>query len=229
MSDALLDAPVVSTQEDDSDRDAWLAAWAIVLLLLGANAASVLPLAQRRRARRRLRDAFERGAGSLAQRVSAGQLTVDAWRVEAEQLIADYMRQMAVAGAGTLPNAAVQARAAAELQRQRAFLDSFAAALAAGGLSVAGIAARTRLYGASGWGLHWLAQGSSAPSYAVDLWVSRDDNRTCAVCASYSGRYFLPGQGPMPGLDCLGAGHCRCERRQVIDRAIWQRLTGTRP
>lgn len=212
----------------DDNRDAWLAALVIVLLLVNGNANRPLSLTQRARARKLLRVGFEDEALRLAQRVASSQLDTAAWRAAVERVIAEYARQQAVAGAGTLPDGGIRQQAAQEIERQRPFLDSFAAAIAAGGLTVAAIAARTKLYGASGWALHWQAQGSTAPDYAVDLWVARDDNRTCSVCSSYSGRYFLPGQGPLPGVDCLGRGHCRCERRQVIDRAIWERLTGRR-
>lgn len=34
----------------------------------------------------------------------------------------------------------------------------------------------------------------------------------CSKCLPYNGKYFLPGEGPMPGDVCLGKGHCRCER-----------------
>lgn len=223
MSDALLDAPPV-TEQDDSDE--WIIAWIVVLLLLGANAARPLTLTQRRRARDLLRVAFEDGALRWAQRVTAGQIDALAWHDGVATMIADYARQQAVAGAGTMPDAATQEFVRQQVAEQRPFLDGFAAAIAAGALSLAAIASRTKLYGSAGWAAHWVAQGSTAPTYAVELWVARDDRNTCAPCAALNGKYFLPGQGEMPGSVCRGGGLCRCERRQVIDRAIWQRLTG---
>lgn len=226
MSDALLDAPPVEAEQDDSE--AWLVAWAMLLLLLNANANRPLTMTQRARARKLLRVAFEDGSLRWAQRVTAGQVDAAAWRVGVEDMIGDYARQMAVAGAGTMPDAATQQFVRQQVAEQRPFLDGFAAAVAAGALSIAALAARTKLYGASGWASHWQAQASSAPTYAVEQWIARDDKGTCSPCAALNGRYFLPGEGAMPGSVCRGAGNCRCERRQVIDRAIWQRLTGRR-
>lgn len=222
MSDALLDAPPVTEQESNP----WLEAWVIVLLLLGANAARTLSFTQRKRARDLLRVRFEDAALRVAQRVTAGQLNVDAWQAAVNDELGIYTRAMAVAGAGTLPNTEVRAVAETEIERQMPFLASFAAAVAAGGLSVAAIAARTKYYGKSPWGVYFVAQGSTAPDYTVHRWVSRDDNRVCSRCAPLHGRYFLPTEGPWPGWACLGI--CRCERIQVVDREQWQRLTGRR-
>lgn len=221
MSDTLLDAPPVTEQDDG---DAWLIAWALLLLLLGANAARPLTATQRKRARDLLRMRFENAALRYAQRVTSGGLDVDQWQAAVGDEMASYTRTMAVAGAGTLPNAQVRQLAESEIRRQMPFLAGFAAALA--GMSIAAIANRTRLYGGVGWGMFWRAQGSTASEGIVERWISRDDNRTCSVCASFSGRYYLPGVGPMPGAVCLGAGNCRCERVQVVDRVIWQRLAG---
>lgn len=226
MSDALLDAPPVTTEQDDSE--AWIIAWAIALLLVNGNANRVLSATQRSRARGLLRVKFEDDALRWAQRVAAGQVTPEAWRVGVGSMVADYARQMAVAGAGTMPDAVVQAQVRREIANQDSFLDRFGGLVAAGALSVAAMAARTRLYGSAGWGLFWKAQERDARDYEVALWISRDDNRTCSLCAPRNGQYYLLGQGPFPGLDCLGAGACRCERRRVVDRQVWERLTGRR-
>lgn len=223
MSDALLDAPRVQEQNDNEE---WMLAWTIVFLLLGANAARQLTATQRKRARDLLRVRFEDAALRNAQRIIAGQLDIDAWQATVTGDIADYTRQMAIAGAGTLPSAPVQEVARQEIQRQAPFLTGFAAAIVAGGLSIAQIAARTKYYGKSPWGVYFVAQGSAARDYTVDRWVTRDDNRVCSNCAPMHGRYFLPTEGPWPGWSCLGV--CRCERVQVVDRERWQRLSGRR-
>jgi hypothetical protein len=127
-----------------------------------------------------------------------------------------------------LPNRTVQQIAIAEIRRQAPFLAGFAQALAQGSMSVSRVAARTKQYGASGWALYHVAQGSTAGDGIVERWVSRDDNSTCPICSRRSGQYFLPGVGPMPATDCYGGGHCRCERVQEVNREIWARLTGRR-
>lgn len=226
MSDALLDTPPIEAEQDDSE--AWLVAWVTVFLLANSNANRVLSATQRRRARNVLRLKFEDDALRWAQRVTAGQIDAPAWRAGVGAMIADYARQMAIAGAGTMPDEAVQQFVTQQVAEQQPFLERFGGMVAAGMLSVGLMAARTKLYGGVGWASYWRGQGSRAPNYAVELWISRDDNRTCQPCAALNGRYFLPGQGSMPGSVCLGAGNCRCERRQVIDREIWQRLTGRR-
>lgn len=225
MSDALADAPPVT---EEGDGDAWIIAWATVLLLVNGNANRLLTMTQRARARKLLRIKFEDDALRWAQRVIARQVPPEAWRVGVETSMTDYARQMAVAGSGTMPDAAVQELVAQELAKQGPYLDRFGGLVAAGALSLAAIAARTKLYGGVGWGLFWMGAERAPQDYVVVQWISRDDDRTCSLCAPRNGQYYLPGQGPFPGLDCLGAGACRCERRQMVDRAIWQRLTGRR-
>lgn len=224
MSDALADAPTTTQQEDDGS--AWLVAWVALLLLLNGNATRPLTMTQRTRARKLLRVKFEDDALRAAQRVTAGEWTAAAWLDAVEVAKADYARQMAVAGAGTMPEADVRQRTTQALAEQRPFLERFGGVVAAGALTVAAIAARTKLYGSVGWGMFWAAQGGGAAEGVVDLWIARDDNNTCRQCAPRNGQYYLPGQGPMPGIDCDGGGACRCERRQVVDMAIWRRLMG---
>lgn len=226
MSDALLDAPPVEAEQDDSE--AWLVAWAIVLLLANGNANRLLSATQRLRARNVLRLKFEDDALRWAQSVVAGQVDAPSWRVGVGAMITDYARQQAVAGAGTMPDDATQRLVVQRVAEQDSFLDRFGGMVAAGMLSLALIAARTKLYGGVGWGAYFYAAERDPRDYVVAQWVARDDNRMCANCASYSGQYYLLGQGPFPGQDCLARGACRCERRQVVDRAIWQRLTGRR-
>jgi hypothetical protein len=221
MSDTFAEAVPVTQQEDD--REEWLVAWALVLLLLNANANRPLNPAQRRRARDLLRVKFEDDATRNAEAVTGGALAVSAWQAAMMGSITDYTRQMAVAGAGTMPNQTVQQAAIAEIQRQAPFLAGFAKAVAQGALSEGRIAHRAKMYGGSGWGMFYRAQGSTAGDGIVEQWISRDDRNVCSLCAPRHGRYYLPGQPPFPGA-CLGS--CRCERIQVVDFQIWRRLMG---
>lgn len=223
LSDALLDVPPVQEQENDTSE--WLIAWATILLLINGNAARVLTATQRKRARDLLRVKFEQDAARNALRVTDGNLLPDAWRLAVMGMITGYARQMAVAGAGTLPPQAIQQSTAQEIARQMPYLARFAAAVAAGSMTASAIAARTKLYGKSGWQAYYMAQGSTAGDNIVERWISRDDKNTCSLCAPRHGQYYLPGQPPWPG-DCLGS--CRCERVQVVDAAIFARLSGRR-
>lgn len=222
MSDALTDT--VPVEQDD--RNEWLIALVIVLLLINGNANRPLSPAQRKRVRDLLRIKFEMDATRNAVRVTNG-LPVDEWQLAVGAMVADYIRQMAVAGAGTLPSAAVQQAAFAEIQRQAPFLAGFASAITQG-MSQGAIAARTKLYGAPGWAMYHVAQGSIAGDGIVEQWISRDDRNTCAVCSRRSGQFYLPGVGPMPASDCYGFGACRCERIQIYDPQMWARLSGRR-
>lgn len=229
MSDALLDAPPVEAQ-DDSDE--WLLAWAIVLLMLNANAAMPLTMTQRARARRLLRIAFEDGALRWAQRVTAGQIDAPAWQAGVAGMIADYARQMAVAGAGTMPSAEVQEFVAQQIDEQMPFLERFGGLVAAGALSVAAMAARTRLYGGVGWGAHWAAQEDSlTQQYGVIVhYRARDDRGTCSPChqAQARGPYIVGTNHPVPGSVCRGGGLCRCTLEFEYNPTEYARLTGRR-
>lgn len=199
---------------DEESGDGWLVALAVLLLLGGVNANGRIAGPQRLRARDALRRAFEAETTVLARRM-AGGLAAGPWLRQLSAAIASYARQMAVAGAGRLPSVATRAAVEAVLARQVDFRRRFATLAAvreAVGrpLSEAALAARTRLYGAAGWGAFFLARGEDAGDGMVEMWVTHDDERVCVNCAPRDGRYFLPGQPPFPGWDCLG--QCRCER-----------------
>lgn len=213
---------MVEEREDDSNE--WLIAFVLLLLLLGANANRPLTLAQRKRAQKLLRSKFENDTRRLALGVKNGSVSVAKWQAEMQQSIDDYARQMAVAGAGALPSVEVQAAVKQKLDEQRPFLDRFAKVVAVGALSALAIAARSKLYGGVGWGTYAMARGSSAEPGWVERWVTRDDNAVCRNCAPRHGQFFLPGQGPMPGWDCLGS--CRCERILEYRPETYRRLTG---
>lgn len=214
-----------------SDEHDWLAALVLLLLLMGGAANMRLSVSRRQRARRLLRSAFDATVGRLAAQVTAGALTVSAWQAQMQAATATYARQMATAGAGQLPSAATRQMVDERLAAQDGYLTRFGVTVAARQkverpLSTENIAARSAQYGAVAWAAYWAAQGQDAGNGVVEQWISRDDNHTCPQCAGRNGQYFLPGQGPMPGVDCDGGGHCRCERVQVVDMNIYQQLRG---
>jgi hypothetical protein len=98
MSDTFADAPVV---QEESSLDEWLIAWALLLLLLNANANRVLTITQRLRARTLLRANYEQSVQGLANSVSGGAMAAAEWTTQMQLAYGGYARQMAVAGAGT--------------------------------------------------------------------------------------------------------------------------------
>lgn len=223
MSAPFVDAPPVETQDDDSNE--WLILWAMLLLLLRLNNVRTLTLRHRTRARDLLRVRFEENVARYAGLVSSGQWSVSQWQEAVAREIGEYTRAMAIAGVGALPNSEIQRMALQEIERQMPFLNDFATTIAAGELSAAAIAARTRLYGGAAWAMFFMAQGSLAEEGIVEVWRAKDDGRTCQACASLNGRYFLPGQPPFPGSTCYGRGNCRCERVPEFNYPVWLQLS----
>lgn len=217
---------------EDDDRDVWLIA------LAGAGLAG-LTLSRRRndrrqrdRARDRLRRQFEQTIAGLADDV-ARNANFATWQRGMMQTIGDYARQMATIGySGPLPGPA-QANLARIIAQQEQYLARFALQIAtrhAAGrpMTAAYINARGRMYGAPGWGQYFAhAEAIDADEYGIVYqYLAMDDNRTCAPCHQYSGRYFLPGEGPYPGDVCAGGGACRCERVPVYNPLLYAQLAG---
>ena len=145
--------------------------------------------------------------------------------------VASYTRQMAVAGAGQLPSASTRAAVDAQLTAQWPLLTRFAVTVEARRyvsrpLSTGYVASRARRYGGPGWGAYYIGQGDGADVGMVEQYITRDDPVVCRLCAPRHEQYYLPGQGPMPGVDCLGGGNCRCRRVQMYAPDIYARLTG---
>jgi hypothetical protein len=216
----------MATPNQRKDDDHWLAAWVLLLLLLGARAINGLTPAQQLRARTLLRDKFNNDAVRLAAAITSGAITLDEWQAGMRLASGDYARQMAVAGAGTLPNVDVQESVNTALQGQEPFLAGFSEAIGAGDLSAPQIAARSKLYGGVGWAAIWIAAASVQPDFTIVHYVARDDDRTCVPCmdAERGSPYRADSNYPTPGSVCLGGGYCRCELHFVVDRAIWESL-----
>lgn len=221
----LTDIPLPPPAEDDND---WLLALALLMLLLNRQTVRPLSGQEQLRARKTLRTQFERRTQSLATDVAGGASVAD-WQVGMQDSIALYAHQMAVAGAGTLPSAQVRSAVDERLRGQWGYLAAFAVTLVAkreaeAQVSEAAIASRSALYGASGWGSFFQAQGDVARRGWVDLWITKDDRRVCHVCHPRHLQYFLPWVGPWPGPDCLGT--CRCIRKPEYNPEAYARLGG---
>lgn len=130
-SGELDEADLPSMGTPTSDRKDWLLALALVLLLTGGNTNRKLSTAKRRQARNTLRNGYQATVQQLAVGVASGAVAVGAWQGQMQAQIANYTRQMAVAGAGTLPSATTQAAVEAKLAEQWPFLQTFAVQIAA--------------------------------------------------------------------------------------------------
>jgi hypothetical protein len=221
--------PIDIPAAPEPDNDDWLAALALLLLLVLGSPRRKLTAAASQRARRLLRGNFDNAMRRLADQVSSGAISVPAWQRAMQGNLSGYVRQMATAGKGQLPSAPFRRRLDARLAEQWPYLDRFAVeqmARALGGrpMSLAAIASRSRSYGATAWGAFFEAQGEDAEAGMVEQWISRDDRRVCRVCAPRHLQYFLPAQGPFPGWDCLGL--CRCLRVPMYAPDIYAQLTG---
>ncbi len=78
------------------------------------------------------------------------------------------------------------------------------------------IAARARQYKGEAYGKYWEKSEEQIDDSGVVIdYVAVDDGATCTPCSTAEDEGpYLPGQGPMPGMICLGGGHCRCVRQQ---------------
>jgi hypothetical protein len=221
----LTDLPVSATKQDDNDG--WLLALALLALLLNGADITAMSQAERTRARDLLRRQYQTKTRRLAAGVAAG--SIRDWQTGMKESIELYARQMAIAGAGGLPSTATRQATDGRLSSQWSFLTRFAVTLLAGRfagqmMSEAAIAARSNLYGGTGWGSYYLGQGDRPNRGYVDQWITQDDGRVCDRCAPRHRRYFLPNGGPMPGWDCRG--DCRCERVRIYNPQIYAQLGG---
>ena len=225
----LPDFAALQALDRQSQDKAWQLALLAVFLLLGQKSNKRLSDSQSRRARDLLRKRFEAQSESLAFRLTSGNLKVIAWQQSFYASLASYSRQMTAAGVGQLPNTETRAAVESRLAGQISFLERFtlqvvARRLVGRPLTTIAIAARSERYGAVGWGSYFLGQGSDAAYGWVEQWITRDDKQVCRVCGPRHGNYYLPGEGPMPGWDCLG--DCRCEREPEYNPAEYVRLAG---
>jgi hypothetical protein len=174
-------------------------------------------------------DSFARAAAALAAQLANRGITVAQWHADMRTLVTQYTVMQYVMGGRHVRLTPESISALRTLIRgQLGYLSRFADQVALGTLSEEAIAARAVQYGGSGRG-EWYRQREAEQvgmfGMVVD-YISRDDPRTCVPCnvAEQSGPY-LPGEGPMPGQVCLGAGNCRCERVSRYDPAAYLQLT----
>lgn len=210
-------------------RDDWMAALALLLILLNSEPGLSINKLQSKQAQKLLRRQFEADTQRAGIQVASGVMAIVAWQRSIQASLSNYTRQMAVAGAGKIPSASTQGTVEGHLTTQWPYLEQFAAQIMARNIgqrpmSAEWIAARSAQYGATGWGAYFAGQGDEAAWGWVDRWNSRDDRATCYVCRPRHGQYFLPSQDPYPGWDCLGS--CRCNRVREYNPQVYLELIG---
>ena len=222
----LPDLPLVSTSTEESDNRAWLAALALLLLVRG-NGGSLQSSSQQQRAQRLLRQQYNNQANQLALSVGRARIPVPSWQSGMMAAVQSYSLQMAIAGAGALPSRAVQQVVNGRVAAQQPYLTRFATQIYARKvvgreMGTLAIAARAEKYGGTGWGSFFVGQGDDAHFGYVERWDTQDKGQVCRVCSPRDGQTYLPGEGPMPGWDCLGT--CRCRRTRLYNPKEYARL-----
>jgi hypothetical protein len=182
-----------------------------------------------------LQDAFETDTRRYAQRLADGKATLSEWQSLMSYRIRRHIAEQTMAGKGTdlLSNADIQ-RLDSIMRRETAYLSRFADQLAVGqargeALSSGHIANRAEMYGGTARGEffranEYYAVGGNANGWVCE-YITRGDSNVCSPCeGAGERRWYLPGQGPLPGQVCLGRARCRCRRDLVFDPIQYARL-----
>ncbi len=210
--------------------------FAAILAMLNRTSVPESRLIERERSRLRqsLRTEFDRQLERMGTNVTDGGLTVLRWHEQMKEEITSYTAQQYAAGVGR--PVATNAPLGPTITEQYAYLYRFAGqvavlALLGVAMSSGAVASRSKLYGNSGWGMHWRGneEGFGERSgYVVD-YISVDEPSTCRPCldAQNNGPYLIDRDSPYPGSVCLGGSRCRCQTRIRYDMPAWRRLTQT--
>ncbi len=191
-----------------------------------------LPIARRTALMDTAQDVMGEELGRLTERLGAG-LSLDEWMVEADKLVRRQMYLGRMLGAGALTAGIMEV--SREMARDSRYLARFGGEIMlrqmlGKPMSGAWIAARLTTYGGAarslfyeGYETQGLPDGESGPGW-VSEYEAEDDDHTCGRCHDAQG-YYLPGDGPMPGRECLGGNKCRCRRVMLYAPDIYQELT----
>ena len=225
--------------EDDDSTDEWLAA---LLLLLGIQSIQ-LPISQRIKGVDDIQDNFNADAKRHAEQLANGNLTVGQWQRKLFDSYRRHMVQQALLAAASEDLTEEQRKRIDEkIRTDAAYMSRFADVLALQAmvdaeLSAAYIENRSIAYSGTGRGEFFESLSGAILLLAggggwVEQYIAVDDRKTCPACIDAGNlrhgglAYYLPGQGPMPGIICYGRGRCRCRRVPVYDPAIYARLVG---
>lgn len=229
----LEDVPLPSSADGllSGTYDDWIAALALVLVMMSGSPGRTLSNLERKKAQKLLRSQFEASTTRLGFGIVEGAIAITTWQRGMQTALSNYSRQMAVAGAGKMPSVVTQSVIEEKLAEQWSYLQRFATQIMVGKvansqMSDMAVISRSTLYGGAGWGSYFIANEEQGGVGWVANYISLDDRRTCSPCvdAARGGPYLL-GQGPMPGTICLGGGACRCRRETVYDPVAYARLS----
>lgn len=220
------------------DHNSELALLALLALLASRNRPTLRPFPPRTALTmaNAAQAIFERNVTNLAAALSNGDIVLADWQRSMLAEIEEHvLQQMFLANGEAVLTPLQRARLQTIVAEQGAYLQRFAdqAALRQGlgtPFSEAYTANRSQLYG--GVGRSEFFRGSEESAVArgdvSDGWVFEyiaiDDRGTCSPCHAAQG-FYLPGQGPMPGQICLGAGYCRCRRVAQYNPEMYRNLT----
>lgn len=157
-------------------------------------------------------------AGFVAGNVTASALH----RIFLDEIERDLIRQATIGAGRRLLDSEVRLLRAKYVD-QIAYLERFvdelvARDLAGRPMSEAALANRILMYGGESIATFYeFAEANLEEGNVVD-YIDRDDNGTCEECIRAGiGSPYLPGEGPMPGRECLAKRRCRCYRVERYD------------
>lgn len=232
----LEDVPLPSSADGllSGTHDDWIAALALVLVMMSGSPGRTLTAMERKKVQKLLRNQFEASTTRLGFGVVGGAIAITTWQKGMQTALSNYSRQMAVAGAGKMPSVVTQSVIEEKLAEQWSYLQRFATQImarqvVARPMSEPWIIQRARRYGGpTGWASYFIGQGGEESPGYVDVWLTRDDPNVCYICSPRHQRYFLPTQGPWPGDFGQCLGDCRCVRKPEYLPDVYADLTGQR-
>ena len=190
-----------------------------------------MPIARRTALMDMAQDMMDQELARLTERLGAG-LALDEWMIQADTLVRRQMYLGHMLGAGALTAGIMDV--SREMAKDSRYLAGFGGEIMlrqmlGKPMSGAWIAARLTTYGGAaralfyqGYETQGLPDGESGPGW-VSEYEAEDDDHTCGRCHDAQG-YYLPGEGPMPGRECLGGNKCRCRRVMIYAPDIYQEL-----
>ena len=181
---------------------------------------------------RQLRIGFENDIRAVA--LPSGRAgSLKAWQAGVLDVIRKYYATMTLIGYRGEFSDVVTARLNGELRNVERYLMALSGEILVSQLNERPFSERLTqhralLFGGAGWMLgHWANEMDGGDVGWVVDYIDVDDHRTCNPCR-VAGREspYLPGEGPMPGVICLGRYYCRCERVLRYDIDAYMRLIG---
>lgn len=190
---------------------------------------SILTRKTRERLANKNADNFDAIATEVARKATAkGSRTATAQKQANAALREHYLTQGMLGKGGFLSNKEIREidkTLSKEHDRMQIFFDEISIRrIQKRPFSPQYIEARLRRYSGEARGLFYKFAEAKDDKDTIELYEAKGDSNTCTPCNGSNGKYFLPGEGTMPGVDCLGRGLCRCTRTPEINPAKARQL-----